>query len=112
MIRTNKLYIAAAASVLLIGGYTGSAVAQSYDATHPRPAEVNRRLNDQQNRVDNKVSGDKMSTREAEHIQRQDKGISNEEHAMERQDNGHLTNKDDRTLNRQENHVSNEIKDH
>ena len=112
MISTNKLHIAAAASVLLVGAYAGSAVAQSYDATHPRPAEVNGRLNDQQDRVDNKLAKDKMSTHEAEKIQHQDKGISNEEHAMERHDDGHLTNKDDRILNRQENHVSNEIKDH
>jgi hypothetical protein len=107
---TTKFHVAAAASALLIGAFTGSAMAQTYDATHPRPAEVNGRLQNQNERVDNKLSNGNMTPGQAEHIQHQDDRINNQKRRMEARDNGHLTKEDQAILNHRENGVSNEIK--
>jgi hypothetical protein len=79
---------------------------------HPRRSEVNSRLANQHARIDNKEANGKMSTAEASKLHREDHTIRKEERNMASRDNGHITKRDQARLNRQENHVSRQIRRH
>jgi hypothetical protein len=102
----QKLAAAAALSVAFIG--TASA-ATNWDASHPRRAEVNHRLANQDRRIHQEVREGEMSHNEAMRLHRDDHQIRHEERLMASQDGGHITRQEDRTLNQQENHVSRQI---
>lgn len=98
----------------VLAGLSGIASAQesNFDATHPRRAEVNGRLANQNARVDNKVANGGMSKHEASKIHKEDHQIRQEERTMASHDDGHLTKADQRSLNQQENSVSRQIANH
>jgi len=79
---------------------------------HPRRAQVNHRLENQNDRIHDKVEDGQMSKREAAKLHHQDRQIRQEERDMASQDHGHITRQEQKTLNQQENHVSKEIKTH
>jgi hypothetical protein len=79
---------------------------------HPRRAEVNHRLARQNRRIDNKVNDGKMSKGEADKLHHEDHQVRQEERDMASQDHGHITKQEQKTLNSQENHISNQIKNH
>jgi hypothetical protein len=79
---------------------------------HPRRAQVNSRLHNQNARVDNKVKDGQMSKAEASKIHHEDHQIRSEERSMASQNHGHITAQEQKTLNQQENHVSHQIKNH
>jgi Skp family chaperone for outer membrane proteins len=84
----------------------------NWDKNHPRRAQVNSRLNNQNARVDNKVADGKMSQAEANKIHSQDHAIRKEERADAAANHGHITKAEQQHINHQENHVSKEIKNH
>src|SRR5579883_1436773 len=86
-----------AALVVIFGA--GMASAQAHK---PRVREVNHRLQNQHNRVEQGEKNGTLTQKQANHIER-------EKRRMMAQDGGHLTKQDQRRLNRQENRVSNEI---
>ena len=83
-----------------------------WSQTHPRRAEVNQRLNNQNRRIDNKVKDGKMSRAEAGRLHHQDHQIRHEERAMASQNHGHITKQEQKTLNQQENGTSRRIRNH
>jgi hypothetical protein len=91
---------------------TPGSSSSNFDKTHPRRAQVNSRLKNQNARVDNKVADGKMSQGEANKIHGQDKAIHNEEKADAKANGGHITKAEQKHINHQENHVSKEIKNH
>ena len=109
--KTNKFL--AAFAIAAFGLMSTSVFAQdNWDANHPRRAEVNSRLNNQNARVDNKVADGKMSRREADRIHHQDHAIRKEERRDARANGGHITKAEQAHINHQENHVSREIRRH
>jgi len=119
--KTNKLVIAA--SIVALGLFSTSVFAQNagqtpapapaqsnFDKTHPRRAQVNSRLNNQNARVDNKVANGKMSKAEGAKIHAQDHAIRKEEKRDAAANGGHITKAEQKHINHQENHVSKEIK--
>jgi hypothetical protein len=109
--KTNHFLVAAV--VIAFGLISASGFAQSkFDETHPRRAEVNARLNNQNARVDNKVADGKMSRGEAARIHRQDHAIRREERRDAAANGGHITKAEQTHINHQENHVSREIRNH
>ena len=76
---------------------------------HPRRAEVNQRLENQDRRIDHKVRDGSMSRREAHNLHRKDHQIRKEEKRMASRHDGHITRHEQKRLNRQENHVSHKI---
>jgi hypothetical protein len=101
----------------LLAGAAGLAQAQSqsqsqWDKDHPRRAEVNKRLSNQNKRIDAKVADGQMSKAEAAKLHREDHQIRQEERTMASHDNGHITKADQRALNQQENDVSRQIQNH
>lgn len=95
-------------------GLSNSAFAQDgkWDKNHPRRAEVNGRLANQNARIHNKVEDGKMSKAEASKLHKEDHSIRKEERRMASRDGGHITKADQNRINRQENHVSRQIRRH
>jgi len=109
--KTNHFLVAA--SIVALGLISASGFAQNnFDETHPRRAEVNSRLANQNARVDNKVAEGKMSQGEAAKIHRQDHAIRKEERRDAAANGGHITKAEQVHINHQENHVSREIRNH
>ena len=62
-------------------GLAGRADAQTFDQTHPRRAEVNRRLNDQNARITQGVKDGQLTHGEAKAMRADDHAIRAEERA-------------------------------
>jgi hypothetical protein len=80
-----------------------------FQANHPRRAEVNGRLNNQNRRIDTEVKDGQIGRRQAAYLHGEDHQIRTEERAFARGDNGHITRGEQGLLNRQENAVSRQI---
>lgn len=105
----NAVYKIAAATALALS-FMGTASAQTnWDATHPRRAEVNQRLANQDRRINHEVREGEMSHAEAARLHRDDHQIRQEERDMASQDRSHITRREDYALNQQENRVSRQI---
>jgi hypothetical protein len=81
----------------------------NWAANHPRRAEVNDRLANQNQRVDNGVRNGTMTPGQAAQVHREDHAIRNEERTDAAMHGGHITKPEQRQINRQENHVSGQI---
>jgi hypothetical protein len=104
----GKIIAASAASMLLL-----AAAANAADATwaqkHPRRAEVNSRLANQNRRIHKQVKEGEMSKSQAAALHRDDHAIRQEQRDMARQNGGHITKSEQHVLNQQENGVSQQI---
>lgn len=103
---TQKLAAIAALSIAFVG--TASA-ATAWDASHPRRAEVNQRLSNQDHRIHQEVREGELSRGEAMRLHRDDHQVRREERLMASQNGSHITRQEDRALNQQENRVSRQI---
>ncbi len=92
-------------------GISISSFAQTgkWDQTHPRRAEVNGRLNNQDRRIHEERKEGEISYAKAARLHRQDHRIRHEERAMASRHNGHITGREQARLNRQENRVGRRI---
>src|SRR5580700_942925 len=108
--------------VLAVGGLMslGAASAQTQDNTsgagpgqvdpgHPRVNEVNKREQNQQDRIANGVKNGSMTPGQAAHVEKQEQHIENQEKADMAAHNGHLTKREQKQLNKEQNHTSKEI---
>ena len=90
--------------------FTVGAMAETpWGLTHPRRTEVNGRLDHQGRRIDKEMKSGEISKGQAAALHTEDYQIRREEHAMARQDGGHITKLDQRALNQQENRVGTQI---
>lgn len=106
--KKTALRILAAAAVAF--SFSGAASAQTHwDATHPRRAEVNHRLANQNRRIHQEVRDHQISHARAAALHRDDHQIRHEERLMASQNGGHITKLEQHTLNQQENGVSKQI---
>jgi CRISPR/Cas system-associated endoribonuclease Cas2 len=104
--------------MLAAGGlmFVGSASAQTsntsgagpgqVDPGHPRVNQINRRETNQQKRIANGVKNGQLTPAETRRLERGEKRLQNNEKRLMAKDNGHLTKKDQRQLNREANHMS------
>jgi hypothetical protein len=81
----------------------------SANELHPRRAEVNRRLERQNARIDEGVAAGRLAPAEAHRLHREDRMVRHEERAMAAANGGHITRREKRVLNRQENRISRQI---
>ena len=86
-----------------------SFAAGEWQKEHPRRAEVNKRLRNQNRRIRNGVKDGTLTKEEAQELRSDDRKIRQEERAMARQNGGRLTKAEQRKLNRQETAVSRKI---
>jgi hypothetical protein len=93
-----------------LAGVASSALADTkWEQNHPRREQVNNRLANQNQRIKNEVAEGEMSKGEAAKLHQDDRQIRGEERAMASQNNGHITKQEQKTLNQQENAVSQQI---
>jgi hypothetical protein len=110
MNRTTRSAILFTSALMLAGTAVVSLAAEGkFDQTHPRRAEVNHRLNNQDQRIHNEVKEGDMSKGKAERMHKEDRHIRHEERAMASRDGGHISKREQDKLNRQENKVSRQI---
>lgn len=95
----RNLILAIAAAALT----ATAADARSWGANHPRRQEVNRRLENQNDRVNAGLRDGQLTHAEAHTLRRDDRAIHAEERTMARNDGGHITKADQKALNQQEN---------
>jgi len=76
---------------------------------HPRRAQVNKRLRNQNRRINQGVKNGKLTKQQATQLHKEDHQIRQEERDMASQNGGHITKQEQKTLNQQENAVSNKI---
>ena len=93
-------------TALILVGMIGVSQAAPH---HPRRAEVNRRLLRQDGRIDEKEADGKMSAKEAGKLHHEDHQIRQEERDMASQNHSHITKREQKTLNQQENKTSKKI---
>ena len=102
----TKHILAAAAATLLVAG--GAYAQDTTSPEHPR-GEVNRRIENQKDRIEAGVADDQLTKREAARVERHDKEIQAQEKKDRQENGGNLTNKEKRQLNRELNRNSREI---
>ena len=104
---TNMSILGLTITILSIG--VAQAAEGKWAQDHPRRAQVNERLENQNNRINKQVSEGEMSQQKANRLKKDDRKIRQEERDMASQNGGHITNQEQQTLNRQENSVSRQI---
>jgi hypothetical protein len=82
----------------------------NFAKNHPRRAEVNQRLNNQDRRINRDVRNGDISRRQANRLHQRDHQIRREERRMAYRHDGHITRREQNRLNRQENHMSRRIR--
>jgi len=112
MMKIGTFRKAAALAVLAVfaAGFAGAALAKTeWEKNHPRRAEVNRRLDHQDRRINNDAREGKITRAQARKLHREDHQIRQEERDMASQNGGHITKQEQRALNQQENAVRKQI---
>src|SRR5258708_21235810 len=105
--------------VLAVGGLMiSSAAAQTttsgagagvVDPNHPRVNQINRREENQQDRIANGVKNGQLTPGQTVRLERGEQRLQNNEKKDMAADGGHLTKQDQRQLNREANHMSRRI---
>ncbi len=105
-----KRTFAIALALSLTGiGAASSAHADTWRATHPRRAEVNTRLANQDRRIHNERREGELTSAQAHQLHAEDHSIRVTERADASAHNGHITTAEQAQLNQQENQVSHQI---
>lgn len=105
----NKPLIAGLVTCMMTWGATGAMAESAWEQEHPRRAEVNARLNNQNKRIRDQVKEGELTKAQAAKLHRQDRQVRKEERMMSSQNGGHITKQEQRALNRQENAISKKI---
>ena len=108
----NRRVIACVAAALMFS-VPAMALAEAphkhWNHEHPRRAEVNRRLNHQNQRIHNERKKGEITAAQAHQLHKEDRQIRREERAMAARHHGHITTREQHMLNQQENAVSKQI---
>jgi hypothetical protein len=94
-------------TVSLAGSFAHSD--DNWQKKHPRRAEVNGRLKNQQKRTDQGLANGSLKSGQAQKIQNQDAHIKQQEKNDAAANGGHITKAQQNQLNHEENGVSHEI---
>jgi hypothetical protein len=106
---------------LAVGGLmlAGSASAQTsttsgagpgvVDPGHPRVNEVNKREENQQQRIGNGVKSRKLNANQTANLEKREASVQNREQKDMAAHNGHLTKAEQKGINRQQNRISKSI---
>ncbi len=106
---SRKLLAAALISAFAITSVGSAFAATQWEKDHPRRMQVNKRLGKQNKRIHQDVKNGEITKGQAATMHKEDRQIRGEERAMASQNGGHITKQEQKTLNQQENAVSNQI---
>jgi hypothetical protein len=90
-------------------GNGSSNTGTSNQAAPAKPGEVQQRKENQQDRIAQGVQSGQLTAGETKNLETKEAALNKEERNMRTQDDGHLTAADRAKLNRQQNHLSNQI---
>ena len=93
----------------VMAGLMLPAVAQTSSTPAAKPATVNQRKENQQDRIGNGIQSGELTAGEAGRLEKKESQLNQEERDMRKLDNGHLTAADRATLNQQQNKLSSDI---
>jgi hypothetical protein len=95
----------------VMAGLMLPAAAQTGDSGPPatKPATINQRKENQQDRIGDGIQSGQLTAREAGKLEKKESEVNQEERDMRKLDNGHLTKADRATLNQQQNALSKDI---
>jgi Flp pilus assembly protein TadB len=96
-------------SLGVVAATAAIANAETWNQAHPRRAEVNARLANQNARIREERREGEITAGQARALHAEDRFIRKEERFMAGQNGGHITRSEQRSLNQQENAVSREI---
>src|SRR5208283_1985742 len=112
---TKSLLVLAVAGLMI----AGSAAAQTsttsgagpgvVDPGHPRVNQVNRREENQQQRIGNGIKSGKLNSQQASNLEKRETNVQNREQKDMAKNNGHLTKGEQAGINRQQNRISKSI---
>ena len=104
----NKLKFAAV--LVSLAGLAGTASAEdAWQKNHPRRAQINHRLANQNSRIRQDVKNGTLSRSQAATLHREDRQVRQEERDMASQNGGHISKAEQKVLNGQENAISKQI---
>lgn len=81
----------------------------TWQQNHPRREQVNNRLGNQNARIHQQVANGTLTKAQGASLHQEDHQIRQEERSMASQNGGHITKQEQKTLNQQENAVSQQI---
>lgn len=105
----HRIVKALAVTAVALSATTAAFAQTQWQKDHPRRAEVNHRLANQNRRIHNEVKEGEITKGQARQLHREDHQIRQEERDMAAQNGGGITKQEQRTLNQQENQVSRQI---
>jgi hypothetical protein len=105
----STLFVFVLGITLAAGQAMAQAAPQANVPGHPRVNEVNQRLDNQQNRIDQGVANGTMTQKQAVRDETQDANIARRESVDEARHDGHLTKAEQKRLNHSENQGSTRI---
>lgn len=110
MTKMTRTAVTLTAFLTVVALSSSSALADTaWQKNHPRREQVNHRLAKQNARIKNEVKEGDLTHAQAAQLHKSDRQIRHEERLMAKQNGGHLTKQEQKTLNQQENGVSSEI---
>jgi hypothetical protein len=110
MFNSTRKTLTFAAAIVSLAALTGTASAETaWQKSHPRRTQVNGRLANQNRRIHNDVKDGTLSKGQAAQLHHEDHQVRQEERDMASQNGSHITRQEQRTLNQQENGISNQI---
>jgi hypothetical protein len=108
-IKASRL-AAAGIAMIALAAVAGTASADTqWQKDHPRRAEVNARLDNQNHRINQDVRDGTLTKGQAQGLHKDDHQIRQEERDMASQNGSHITKSEQGVLNQQENAVSGQI---
>jgi hypothetical protein len=105
----RKVLTIAALTVTVVTLSGNVFAATRFQQTHPRRAQVNSRLNNQNLRIHQEVKDGQISRAQGAALHAEDHTIRNEERFDASLNNSHITRSEQTSLNQQENAVSKQI---
>jgi hypothetical protein len=111
--KTKELILSAAALIALSAPAAFAQQSGSSSAPTPAdaPASIAQRKDNQQDRIANGIDSGQLTAGETKNLETKEADVNKEEHTMRTEDDGHLTTADRTTLDRQQNHLSENIYD-
>ncbi len=107
--KSTMALVLTVATSLLLGNMATAFAESNWAENHPRRAQVNQRLANQNSRIRNERKEGEITKAQARNLHREDHAIRQEERDMASQNGGHITKQEQRVLNHQENKVSRQI---
>ncbi len=89
----------------------GNPTGGQFAKDHPRRNEVNKRVDNQRERINEGVKDGQLTHQQAEQLRANDRAVKQQEHAEVKANGGHLTPAEQKQLNQEENANSRMIHD-